>query len=96
MSEKLTLVDGAVHESRDGTAKYRTVVTGTEKSTHNNLYCVCFDTSKLDENGEIQYIAYSASSAKVFETEAEALEAGKRALKALAETGKYPNMCEKF
>lgn len=48
--------------------------------------------SHIDQDGE--YIVTSCSSGALFETAEAALQAGDRALDALQETGKYPNMCE--
>ena len=42
------------------------------------------------------YLSSSCTSAPVFDTPADADEGGKRALKLLEETGKFPNMCELF
>jgi len=46
--------------------------------------------------GPETYMSSSCTSAAVFDTAADAEEAGKRALIILEETGKFPNMCEKF
>ena len=46
--------------------------------------------------GEDTYMSSSCTSAPLFDTAADAEEAGKRALTVLEATGKFPNMCEKF
>lgn len=43
--------------------------------------------------GDETYMASSCTSAGLFDTAADAEEAGKRALATLEATGKYPNMC---
>lgn len=47
----------------------------------------------VTRNGET-YMSSSCTSAGLFDTAADAEEAGKRALKTLEATGKFPNMCE--
>ena len=42
------------------------------------------------------YMSSSCTSAPVFDTAADAEEGGKRALRVLVATGKFPNMCEVF
>ena len=49
----------------------------------------------MSHNGK-EYLASSATSAAVFDTEDEAYAGGQRALTCLEQTGKFPNMCEKF
>lgn len=43
-----------------------------------------------------EYMVTSITSGALFDTEDAAYEAGGRALDVLQETGKFPNMCEKF
>jgi hypothetical protein len=45
---------------------------------------------------DVPYVASTCTSAPVFDTAADAEEGGKRALVVLEQTGKFPNMCEKF
>lgn len=42
------------------------------------------------------YMSSACTSAPLFDTAADAEEAGKRALVTLEAMGKFPNMCEKF
>lgn len=42
------------------------------------------------------YLSFTCASAQLFDTAADAEEAGKRALAVLEATGHFPNMCEKF
>jgi hypothetical protein len=60
----------------------------------NGKWAVSFDTFLGLPGAE--YLANTATSAPVFETEDEALIGGARALTRLEETGRFPNMCEKF
>ena len=46
--------------------------------------------------GDDTYMSSSCTSAALFDTAADAEEAGKRAVAILKATGKFPNMCEKF
>ena len=57
-------------------------------------YSVTFETFKGTPGSE--YVAFEVESAAVFDTEEEAYEGGNRALKTLAETAAYPNLCKKF
>ena len=43
-----------------------------------------------------EYVCSEVESASVFATEDEAYAGGSRALDALEQTGKFPNMCEVF
>ena len=43
-----------------------------------------------------EYVCSKIESASVFATEDEAYAGGSRALDALEQTGKFPNMCEVF
>ena len=57
-------------------------------------YKVSFDMYRGTPGQE--YLATTATSAPVFETEDDAYAGGARALEYLAETDRFPNLCEKF
>jgi hypothetical protein len=48
------------------------------------------------QRGGDTYMSSSCTSAPLFDTAADAEEAGQRAIVTLNSTGKFPNMCEKF
>lgn len=54
-----------------------------------------FETYMVREDGE-EHLMMTGASAPVFDTATDADEGGKRAIKILEETGKYPNLCEVF
>ena len=62
-------------------------------NTHGK-WAAAFETW-MNRDGQTHKMA-SCVSAAMFDTAADAEEAGKRALVVLEATGKFPNMCEKF
>lgn len=60
----------------------------------NGKWSACFETWAT--RGDDTYKMMEGASAPLFDTAADAEEAGKRALVVLEATGAYPNMCEKF
>ena len=71
----------------------RTQAAGVELGS-NGKWAASFETFCGTPGSE--YLANSATSAAVFDTEDEALEGQLRALAVLEATDRYPNMCEKF
>jgi hypothetical protein len=64
-----------------------------QQNTHTGLWDVSFEIWRQVAPGD-EYLAATATSAAVFPTRVEALEAGQRALEILVCTWRYPNMCE--
>lgn len=60
----------------------------------NNKWAARFEMW-AERNGE-KYMTSLCTSGAFFDTPADADEAGKRACAVLEQTGKFPNMCEKF
>ncbi len=73
----------------------RTALVAPEYSKHANKWSAAFETWATPDVGD-DYMVASCTSGALFDTAAEAYEAGGRALDALQETGKFPNMCEVF
>jgi hypothetical protein len=63
-------------------------------SLHTGKWCAQFEN--FITTGDETFMSSSCTSGAVFDTAADAEEGGKRALALLEETGKFPNMCEKF
>ncbi len=68
--------------------------TAQPEQGHNGKWSAAFENYVT--RGEDTYMSSSCTSAALFDTAADAEEAGKRALATLEATGKFPNMCEKF
>ena len=60
----------------------------------NKKWSVSFNTYAGNPGGE--YLANTATSAPVFDSEDAAYAGGERAMTVLEDTGKWPNMCEVF
>jgi len=61
---------------------------------YNGKWSAAFETWVT--RGDDTYLSSECSSAPLFDTAADADEAGKRAVAKLEATGRFPNMCEKF
>lgn len=72
----------------------RTELGLAEKSSFNNKWSITLVSYKGVPGQE--YVCSEVESAPVFPTEDEAYAGGNRALDVLANTGKFPNMCEVF
>lgn len=70
----------------------RTQMSGVSKAT--TRFYVMFE--QYNGVGDDEYLSSQITSGAVFDTEAEALAGGRRALDYLEKTGKFPNMCEYF
>ena len=64
---------------------------GTQLSQYNGKYACLFNMVK---NGN--FVSAGVESGSVFDTEEGAEEAGLRAVLAVAQSGKFPNMCKKW
>jgi len=73
----------------------RTALGTANQSKYNDKWAITLESYSSDKHGR-EYLNFSIESAPVFTTEDEAYAGGKRAIKVLLETGKYPNMCEAF
>lgn len=71
-----------------------TKLAAPEQYEHTGKWSARFDNWS-SRDGET-YLISTVTSGAFFDTAADAEEAGKRAMRVLEETGRYPNMCEKF
>jgi hypothetical protein len=72
----------------------RTEITDSLQNS-NNKWNIIFTSYKVLADGD-EYVCGVIESAYVFDTEDEAYAAGNRALKMLADTGRFPDMCQPF
>ena len=73
----------------------RTEITDSLQN-NNDKWNIIFTDYKVSAVTGDEYVSGVIESGYVFDTEDEAYAAGDRALKALADTGRFPNMCEPF
>jgi hypothetical protein len=86
------MIERNVHH--EGQRPSRTCLAEPTRNTRTGKWAAAFETWAGEPGDE--YLAYSATSAPLFETEDAAYEAGARALDVLQATGKWPNLCEVF
>ena len=96
MEYSFELKDSVLYESKNGLNTAKTSVSGANKSKYNQKYSVVFQNFMMYKGGSEWFPSSEMVSGAVFETEAEALAGGDRALQSIVDTGRYPNMCEKF